>query len=148
MNEDEKRDSRDQRSMRSAIDSWIAVILGISALVCLWAASVLLLSNSIVGWVAGIATLLLGAGLPIWMMLHTVYRLEDDHLVAESGPFRWRVAYRDVRSITRRRELLAGPALSMDRLVIDYGPMRCLIISPRNPEAFKSALQRRVDPPH
>lgn len=64
---------------------------------------------------------------------------------AVNGPFRWRVAYRDIRSVTRRREFMAGPALSMDRLVIDDGPMRWLIISPRDPEAFQQALQQRLD---
>ncbi len=144
MNDNSAQKSQDSRSMRSATDGWIALVLGISALVCSWAAGTLLLTSSIMAWLAGIGTLLLGTVLPIWMLLHTVYRLENDHLLAESGPFRWRVAYRDIRSITRRRESMAGPALSMDRLVIDYGPMRNLIISPRDPEAFQQALEQRI----
>lgn len=131
--------------MKSAVDVWVAAVLLGSALVCLWAAIYSMLVGGLVAWIIGVPTLLIGTVMPLWMLLGTVYRLEPEQIVARSGPFRWRVAYRNIRSITRRRELMAGPALSMDRLVIDYGPMRWLIISPRDPEAFQHALEQRLN---
>ena len=147
MNETEAAATKpaENRSMKSAVDVWIAAVLLGSALVCLWAAFYSILVGGLVGWIIGVPTLLIGTVMPLWMLLGTVYRLEAEQIVARSGPFRWRVAYRDIRSITRRRELMAGPALSMDRLVIDYGPMRWLIISPRDPEAFQHALEQRLN---
>jgi len=132
------------RDMKSAVDTWVAVVLVGSALVALWATGVLILDGDLISWMIAVPVALLGTILPLWMLLHTVYRLDDDHLVARSGPFRWRVPYADIRTVSRKKEWMSGPALSMDRLVIDYGPMRWLIISPHDPEAFRSALLERV----
>lgn len=133
-------------TMKSGVDLWLASVLSASILVCLWAGIVMILDGSFWGWLMGVATLLLGTGLPAWMLLETVYQLEEEQLVARTGPFRWCVAYRDIRSVTPKRSVMAGPALSMDRVVIDYGPMRWLVISPRDPEAFMQALKARVKP--
>ena len=130
--------------MKSAVDTWIAVLLWGSALVCLWAAKFLILGGGGVEWITALAVATLGAGLPFWMLLHTVYRLDDHELVAQSGPFRWRVSYRDIRTVQRRREFASGPALAMDRLVIEYGAGNILVISPTDPAAFQTALNERV----
>lgn len=139
------RTVEDQRAS-SAVDSWIAAVLIGTALIGLWATIYATAVGGLIGWLIAVPTALFPATfLPLWMLWHTVYRLEAEHVVAASGPFRWRVAYRDIRSVTRRRELSAGPALAMDRLVIDYAPMGWLIISPRDPEAFARALHERLN---
>ena len=134
--------------MNSAVDTWIGAVLTGTALFGLWATAYALQTGGLLGLLIAVPLMLIPATvLPLWMLLHTVYRLEPEHLVAVSGPFRFRVAYRDIRSITRRREFMSGPALSMDRLLIDYGPMRWLIISPSDPAAFQQALQQRLNQP-
>lgn len=142
MNETKATDQR----MTSAVDIWIAVVLLGSALLGIGATIFSIEVGGLFGLLIAVPLVLLPTTmLPLWMLLHTVYRLEADHILAISGPFRWRVPYRDIRSITRRRELTSGPALSMDRLVINHGPMGCwLIISPHDPEAFQQALQKRL----
>ncbi|MGY6553576.1 MAG: PH domain-containing protein [Wenzhouxiangella sp.] len=131
--------------MSSAVDGWIAAVLIGTALIGLWATIYATALGGLIGWLIAVPAVLIPATiLPLWMLWHTVYRLESEHLVAVSGPFRWRVAYRNIRSVKRRRELISGPALSLDRLVIEYAPMGWLIISPRDPEAFTRALHERL----
>jgi hypothetical protein len=128
---------------KSRIDGWVAVVLVATIVVCLWAGVSIIAGGSITELLLGMAVLAGGALLPGWMLWRTDYKLDTDALVARSGPFRWRVAYADIRKATRKRCLLSGPALSMDRIVIDYGPWRQLVISPRDPEHFLVELQSR-----
>ncbi len=130
--------------MKSKVDCWIALLLGGSVLACAAAALSLFAAGGVTAWVLAVLVLLGGVGLPASLLVNTRYRLEGDHLLAVSGPFRWRVQYRDIRSVEQSRTLLSGPALSMDRLLVDYGPMRWLVISPDDPEAFRAALIQRV----
>lgn len=87
--------------------------------------------------------LLIGAGLPLWILAATDYTLEAGELRARSGPFRWRVPLRDITAITPTRSLLSSPALSLDRLRIDYGRGRALMISPADRQGFLGALEQR-----
>jgi hypothetical protein len=72
----------------------------------------------------------LGAGLPLWTLLR-------------SGPSRWTIPIRDIRSITPTRALTSSPALSLDRLRIEYSDGRVLLVSPREKETFLRDLQDR-----
>ena len=126
---------------RSPVSPAIAVVLWIAIVTCAIAGLALMFEGSFLLWNVGLLTLLSGSVLPLWMLLRTHYRLEEDRLVAVSGPFRWRVDYRDIQSIRREPTMIAGPALSMDRLLITYGGYRFLVISPRSPEVFQKALE-------
>ncbi|QQO05935.1 PH domain-containing protein [Luteimonas sp. MC1750] len=78
----------------------------------------------------------IGVGLPIWLLLSTRYTLEPRQLRVQSGPFKWHIKVADITSITPSSNALSSPALSLDRLRIDYGSGRSLMISPRNKERF------------
>ena len=78
----------------------------------------------------------IGVGLPIWLLLSTRYMLEPRQLRVQSGPFKWHIKVADITSITPSSNALSSPALSLDRLRIDYGSGRSLMISPRNKEQF------------
>lgn len=129
---------------KSAIDPWVAAVLWASAIVSLVGGVVIGLAGGLAAWLVAGSIMLLGAGLPLWMLFRTLYQLGEDELIAISGPLRWRVPYHRIRRVNRERTLIAGPALSMDRLVVDYGPMQALIISPRDPEVFIQALEARM----
>jgi hypothetical protein len=97
---------------------------------------------------AGVLALLacilaLGVGLPAWILTSTYYVLHDDRLDARCGPFRWRVPLREITRIEPSRTPLSGPALSLDRLRIDYRRGEWIVVSPRNREAFVRALEAR-----
>jgi hypothetical protein len=67
-------------------------------------------------------------------MVATRYTLDSKLLIAQSGPFKWRVPISDITSITPTNNPLSSPALSLDRLRIDYGRSETIMISPRDKE--------------
>lgn len=79
-----------------------------------------------------------------WVLLGTNYRFQGAALVITSGPFRWVVPIRDIISVEPTRSARSGPALSFDRLRIEYGnPRRAIMISPREQARFLTQLQQK-----
>jgi len=74
----------------------------------------------------------------------TYYVIEGDTLLIRSSFISWRVPIRDIRSITPTRSALSSPALSLDRLRIDYG-RKTILVSPEDRDRFIAAL-RSVNP--
>jgi len=78
----------------------------------------------------------------VWMMLATYYTLDDQDLTVRCGPFRWRIALREIGAVSATRDPSSGPALSLDRLRVEYGGGRALLISPRDASGFLMDLER------
>lgn len=91
-----------------------------------------------------VALLVLAAVFVSWVVLSTYYEFRDDALVAHSGPFRWRIAFGEIRSVRESDSVRSGPALSMDRLEIVYGRGRVLLISPQDKPGFLAMLHRQA----
>jgi len=91
--------------------------------------------------VAAAATILVAGGTPAWIFATTRYDLSGGTLIIRSGPFRWSIPVADIKSITPTRNPLSSPALSLDRLRIEYGRERAVMISPNQKEAFLRALE-------
>lgn len=128
---------------RSKVDGWLAVVLILSAIVSLGAAGYLLLLDEPGGLAVAAVLVLLGGALPLWLMNSTHYTLTDSELRVVSGPFRWRVPLREIRAVTATRNPLSSPALSLDRLRIEHGHAKWLMISPHDKEGFLRELQVR-----
>ncbi len=127
----------------SKVDRWLYVVLVAAAIVSVTsvvAAGVAQPSSLAVA----VPSLLLGFGLPVWVVRTTRYVLGDDELRVHSGPFTWRVPLREVRAVRPTRNPLSSPALSLDRLRIEYGNDRSIMISPADRERFLEQLRRRV----
>ena len=90
-----------------------------------------------------IMAIVVGAGLPLWLLVSTRYELSATDLYIFSGPFSWRVPLREVKSISPTRSVLASPALSFDRLRIDHGRFDSIMISPREKDRFIDELEAR-----
>ncbi len=88
---------------------------------------------------AGLMVLVV-AVLPVWLLLTTYYVVEGDSLKVHSGPFRWSIALHEIRSVMPSKSVLASPALSLDRLKIVYGDGRRILVSPKNRDAFLTAI--------
>jgi membrane protein YdbS with pleckstrin-like domain len=126
---------------RSKVDKWFMAAL--LATIAIGATTV-----AVAAWRGGpialmLALVVLPIGLPIWLLRSTRYSLSDSHLDIRSGPFAWRVPLYQVRAVTRTRNPLSSPALSLDRLRIDYGPAKWIMISPQDPERFVRELDAR-----
>jgi hypothetical protein len=59
-----------------------------------------------------------------------------DHLRIRCGPVDSRIALSAITGITATRNPASSPALSLDRLQIDYGQGQSVMISPRDKESF------------
>ncbi len=123
--------------------AWLAVVLTVAALVASGAACGLLFTDTPARSAIAAALILLGAMLPVWLMVSTRYTLTDGELHVVSGPFRWRVPVREIRAVAHTRCALSSPALSLDRLHIDYGQKSWIMISPRDKEVFLRELEVR-----
>jgi membrane protein YdbS with pleckstrin-like domain len=126
----------------SKIDAWLAVVL-VVAMVCCLAASAfaLYVQRSAPVLAIAIFTVAIGAGLPLWLLSSTRYALEPGQLRVQSGPFKWRIPIADITAITPTSNPLSSPALSLDRLRIDYGKGRSVMISPRDKQGFLGAME-------
>ncbi|HJT18804.1 MAG TPA: PH domain-containing protein [Thermoanaerobaculia bacterium] len=80
----------------------------------------------------------------VWTFGSTYYVIDGGTLTIRSMGLRWRVPIRDIRSITPTRSVASSPALSLDRLRIDYGT-KAILVSPEDRNRFIAAL-RSVNP--
>jgi hypothetical protein len=126
---------------KSKIDTWILVVLIAAMAICVFASVVVLLSGSPDTWWTLLLTVGIGIVLPLWLLVSTHYTLDSKLLVVRSGPLKWRVPITDIVSITSTESVLSGPALSLDRLCIDYGHGSKLVISPRDKEQFLREIE-------
>lgn len=83
---------------------------------------------------------LVGIGLPVWLAFSTRYQVNDSDLVVRSGPFRWTIPRNSITTIRRSRSILSSPALSLDRLEIEYSGGEKLHISPDDQDGFLAAI--------
>ena len=74
----------------------------------------------------------------------TYYVIERDTLTIRSVGITWRVPIRSITSITPTRNPASSPALSLDRLRIDYSG-KFILVSPENRRGFIEAL-RAINP--
>lgn len=79
----------------------------------------------------------------LWTALGTSYTLDARSLRIRCGPFRWTIALKEIQSVTPTRNARSGPALSLDRLRIEYQTHHRIMISPRDQEAFLRDLEHR-----
>lgn len=131
-----------QRTYRSRVDGKIALVTGLAVVVLVVAGATFPDRNHETA-VALHAVSLFCLALCVWTLLGTYYAIDATSLVVRSGPFYWNVPLRDIRSVRPTRETRSGPALSFDRLRIEYGAGRVLLVSPREKDEFLADLARR-----
>lgn len=130
-------------TFRSKVDWWVRVLLVAAAIPPLVAIIATAIDGSPLRALLFSPVLLVTVGLPLWLVRSTAYTFDGDVLTVRSGPFVWRVPLRDIRRVTPTRNPLSSPALSLDRLRIDYGT-RSLLISPEDGDRFLEELRRRL----
>ena len=124
----------DRIMFNTKIDTWLLALLLIAVTACL--GGIVQNWESIKGayWWVGV---LLGIGivLPLWLLLATRYYL--------SGPQRWDIEIRDIEAVEPTHASSVSPALSLDRLRIDYSGGQRIDISPVPRQAFLQQLDYR-----
>ena len=127
---------------RSAIDTWLIVVMIAAAVISFVAVFPLFVEGM---WLLGLAMLVLCLGLPIWLLSSTWYELTDESLLVRSGPFSWKIARSEISKLRLSRSMLSSPALSLDRLEIQYGGSRKILVSPADRQGFIEALGLEVE---
>lgn len=127
----------------SKIDTWLAVVLIGAMVLCLFAFLASLRSGHMASVIVTLPALVIGAGLPLWLMTSTSYTLSNTTLFIKSGPFKWTVPVKDITSVTPTSNPLSSPALSLDRLRIEYGRSQAVMISPKLKSQFIEDLEER-----
>lgn len=127
----------------SKVDGWLAALMLVAGSMSLMAIALVMQRGAAYGVTAALLIGIPAIALPVWVFLQTDYQLTDEELLVRSGPLRWRVPLRDIQTIKPSRSWLSSPALSLDRLRIDCGRGRSLLVSPQEKERFLSAIKIR-----
>jgi len=79
-------------------------------------------------------------GLILWTYYRTFYRLTEKDIIVRSGPFHWTVKVADITEVYPTDNPRSSPASSLDRLRIESGGDRWIMISPQDKEGFLKSL--------
>lgn len=93
-----------------------------------------------------LGVLLIVVGLFILSLMYsTSYEIAPEDLIIRCGPFRSRIRLKEIQEAVPTHNPLSAPALSLDRLRINYirnRKMRFALISPRDREEFLKHLDQ------
>ena len=126
----------------SKVDTWLALLLVCAMTPCLIVFVLAVYAGNSSDIAIASLAVVLGFGFPAWVMFATHYTLTDSTLLVRCGPFRWQVPVAQIVSVTPTRNPLSSPALSLDRLRIDYGRGKSIMISPKDKASFMQDLQQ------
>ena len=79
-----------------------------------------------------------------WPIFSTRYKVDADTLLVQSMLFKWRIPLLQIQKVTATDHSVSSPALSLDRLKIDYeqrGQTKSVLVSPKDKARFCQALQ-------
>ena len=135
-----------EKRFKSKVDRWIWVLLIVVIVVEAWAIGFAAITAGDPLATTGIILLgIVVVALLIWMLLGTYYSVYRSTLKIVSGPFRWKVAIDQIRSVEATKSPLSSPALSLDRIRIRYGKNRQIMISPADKRGFLKAIGHKLD---
>ena len=134
------------KRFKSKIDGWILILLVVVLVVQAYVFfSVLFGMAPLSAKSTMTATTLLVFFLVGSILIRTHYTIADGSLKIVCGPF-WRtIPLGSIRSVRTTRNPLSSPALSLDRLRIEYENGGSVMISPDDKIKFMQALGRDLD---
>ena len=126
---------------KSKVDWWLALALVVAFFVSLFAGLYAL--GAYTPNAAWNALLIGGPGvvLPPLLVFTLRYTIDGNRLIVRSGPLRWRIPISEITAITETRDPISSPALSINRLRIEYGNKKSVLISPRDKDAFLRQIE-------
>ena len=77
-----------------------------------------------------------------WLFWATRYVVKNNALTIYTGFGKVCIPIESIKSVTPSRNLLASPALSLDRLEISYGKNQSILISPKDKSGFLTAIKK------
>ena len=128
------------KRFKSKIDRWLLYLL-IAVMVfevVVMSAAAMQADSPLEATVLIIAALVI-VGLLGSMLIGTHYTVDGNILRIRCGPFRWQVPVDAIESVEPTRNPLSSPALSLDRLRLQYGKRR-ILVSPADKAGFLKAI--------
>jgi hypothetical protein len=129
-------------AFNSKIDLWLLIVILTGVAACLWGIGAVWDADSAVLWPVALI-LALGSLFPIWIVASLRYFLSDELLRVRCGPRQWSIAIRDITAVSPTNDAGTSPALSFDRLLIEYGDGGRVMISPEPRAEFLRQLEHR-----
>lgn len=81
----------------------------------------------------------------LWSPIFTTrYTIQDHVLTIRSLVFKWQIPLANIQKISKTNHSISSPALSLDRLKIEYlkaGEVKQVLVSPKDEKGFCEALQ-------
>lgn len=116
-------------NFQSKKDIWLAVLIwGVIILMFF----MMITEQNIVVYIVGI----LNNALLLWLWFGTNYKIDDEKLIVKTGPFKSTIEIKNIKKLRATKTLLAGPALSIDRIEIQYKRYDFVIVSPKEKQKF------------
>lgn len=129
-------------SYSSKVDLWILTLFCMASVVLLFAIRQCYFQKNLFSSFMMVYLLMVLA--VIWLpVFNTKYTFNDTHLIVKCLFFRWKIKLENIKSVETIRDFGAAPALSVDRVQIQYtenGVKKSLSISPVNLTDFISRL--------
>lgn len=129
------------KRFKSKMDRWIFAVLGLTiALVIVTITGVIaaqedpIVTTTVVLMFLGLIAFLAS------ILVATHYTVDRGELRIVSGPFRWRVPVTNIDCVRATRSPFSSPALSLDRLRIEYNGARSIMVSPADRRGFLRAI--------
>ncbi len=135
-----------EKQFKSKVDRWLFLLLVASIVIDI--AAMLFIAVSVRDpLIAGVSiiVLLATAVLIVWILVGTHYTVDKEILRIVSGPLRFKVRLVDINFVTATRNPLSSPALSLDRLLINYGNNRKVMVSPGDKRRFMKAIGQELE---
>jgi hypothetical protein len=124
-------------------DTWLLPCFGVIILVMISSCVLYIRSSGIADSIPFFLITVIVSGLLLWVWFGTYYVITEDTLIAKSGPFKWSIPLRKIKSVKTSNNPISSPALSLKRIEIKYGQFRTVYISPIDREEFTILLQKR-----
>ena len=121
-------------------DTWMGIIFGALVAAFLWVLyHSVFVQLDILGIIVMITMIFfLGS---IWF--NTRYIIEGNQLQISYGPIKKTIVIQDIKFIRKTKNPFVAPALSMNRVEINYGKYSTVQVSPKEIEKFVSELQKK-----
>ena len=132
----------DRVRYNSKIDTWLVVLVGLTFGAALIRGVLAIRIDPSYG-IMVLGTLGLALLIAFAFAYPCRYTLTEDHLLIQSGAIRMRINYADITDISKSSSILSAPALSLQRVRIDFAE-RHQLVSPMQRDRFMDELRQRV----
>ena len=121
-------------------DSWMGLIIWVLIAAFLWVfyQSVFVQTNII-----GIVAMVIMVSLLVVIWFNTRYKIEGNQLHIYYGPIKISINLQDIQSIRQTKNPFVAPALSMNRVEINYEEYKTIQVSPKLINEFISEIKKK-----